>query len=378
MIDAVTAGLPDGVKNVVGAAIAAGIGAAAGGGVAGAAAGVNEDTNNRQLHPVEIKWISDHAKQFADKEGISPAEAEQRLAQQAFRQDQMGASGSTDDAARTFLLDNTRGMQLPGDPNVSGQNMGYAFRATPEQQTNPNIYGASYANDPAVAAFYGRNGLVQPDPSALQQAVDNSTRNQNGVRNATLGAAAVAAAIAGPVLGMAAIETCLMNPAGCTSAGIAAGEVAAGPALGPTGMGVGNSAVRAGETVAGREARMADEAGVTTGSPISTRFVNGVTVVDQRTGATFNGAVDLQPTFDRIAAGGSGLSRNDGTVFKNLPDRTTGEVLLPVKPPGYYTEYVVPTTGINGPGPQRVVTGQGGEIFYTPNHYVTFIPVKKP
>ncbi|MEN5182178.1 ribonuclease domain-containing protein, partial [Comamonas testosteroni] len=120
------------------------------------------------------------------------------------------------------------------------------------------------------------------------------------------------------------------------------------------------------------------DAAVATGSPITTRFVNGVTVVDQRTGTVFNGTVDLQPTFDRIAAGATGLSRNDGTVFRNLPDRTSGQILLPVKPPGYYTEYVVPTPGINGPGPQRIVTGQGGEMFYTPDHYGTFIPVKKP
>lgn len=114
------------------------------------------------------------------------------------------------------------------------------------------------------------------------------------------------------------------------------------------------------------------DAAVATGSPITTRFVNGVTVVDRQTGAVFNGTVDLQSTFDRIAAGATGLSRNDGSVFRN------GQSLLPSKPPGYYTEYVVPTPGINGPGPQRIVTGQNGEMFYTPDHYLTFVPVKKP
>jgi len=29
--------------------------------------------------------------------------------------------------------------------------------------------------------------------------------------------------------------------------------------------------------------------------------------------------------------------------------------------------------GINGAGPQRIVTGNGGEIYYTPDHYQTFI-----
>jgi guanyl-specific ribonuclease Sa len=120
-----------------------------------------------------------------------------------------------------------------------------------------------------------------------------------------------------------------------------------------------------------KEVKGADVA-VATGSPITTRFVNGVTVVDRQTGAVFNGTVDLQSTFDRIAAGATGLSKNDGSVFRN------GQGLLPQKSPGYYTEYVVPTPGINGPGPQRIVTGQSGEMFYTPDHYRTFIPVKKP
>ncbi len=104
-------------------------------------------------------------------------------------------------------------------------------------------------------------------------------------------------------------------------------------------------------------------------------MINGVTVVDQRTGTVYQGTVDLQPTLTRIANGGDPLSKNDGTVFQNRP--LNGVQLLPAEPPGYYTEYVVPTTGINGPGPQRIVTGQGGQVYYTPDHYQTFIPVKK-
>lgn len=106
-----------------------------------------------------------------------------------------------------------------------------------------------------------------------------------------------------------------------------------------------------------------------------TRFVEGVTVVDRRTGNTLTGTVDLKPTLDRIKSGGSFPHRNDASVFQNrpLPGRTTPE--LPAKPPGYYTEYVHPTPGVGGPGPQRIVTGQGGEIYYTPDHYQTFIPI---
>ncbi|TFZ54963.1 hypothetical protein E4V01_24215 [Methylorubrum sp. Q1] len=42
-------------------------------------------------------------------------------------------------------------------------------------------------------------------------------------------------------------------------------------------------------------------------------------------------------------------------------------------PSGYYTEWVHPTPGLNGAGPQRIVSGNGRELFYTPDHYTTFI-----
>lgn len=102
-----------------------------------------------------------------------------------------------------------------------------------------------------------------------------------------------------------------------------------------------------------------------------TRFISSVTVTDRAKGNVLQGTVDLRPTLDRIAAGKSFPHRNDGSTFKNT------EGLLPRQAAGYYREYVHPTPGVNGPGPQRIVTGQGGEIFYTPDHYRTFIPVKQ-
>ncbi|WP_175181505.1 ribonuclease domain-containing protein [Achromobacter aegrifaciens] len=32
--------------------------------------------------------------------------------------------------------------------------------------------------------------------------------------------------------------------------------------------------------------------------------------------------------------------------------------------------------GIAGPGPQRIVVGKGGEMYYTADHYKTFIQIK--
>lgn len=99
-----------------------------------------------------------------------------------------------------------------------------------------------------------------------------------------------------------------------------------------------------------------------------TRFIDGVTVTP-RGRQPMTGTVDLKPTLDRISSGGSFPHRNDGSIFGN------NEGLLPAQPHGYYREYVHPTPSVNGPGPQRVITGQGGEMFYTPDHYQTFIPI---
>ncbi|NBB55263.1 hypothetical protein GU930_09065, partial [Pantoea vagans] len=108
----------------------------------------------------------------------------------------------------------------------------------------------------------------------------------------------------------------------------------------------------------------------------SVRFIEGVTVKDIKTGQTFSGTVDLKPTLDRIASGGTNPHRNDGSVFKNLPDRTTGKSGLPPQTTGYYKEYVHPTPNISGPGPQRVIVGQNGEAYYTNDHYKTFIKIR--
>jgi len=79
---------------------------------------------------------------------------------------------------------------------------------------------------------------------------------------------------------------------------------------------------------------------------------------------------DLPETLDRIAKGLSAPYRNDAAVFNNR------EGLLPLRAPGYYREYVHPTAGVGGAGPRRVVIGQNGEIYYTSDHYRSFIKVK--
>lgn len=97
----------------------------------------------------------------------------------------------------------------------------------------------------------------------------------------------------------------------------------------------------------------------------STRIENQ-TIHDQTGHVVFQGTIDLQPTLDRIARGVRNSHRNDGSTFQNRERR------LPLKPKGYYREYVHPTPNTGGPGPQRVIIGQDGDVWYTPDHYNTF------
>jgi ribonuclease T1 len=57
---------------------------------------------------------------------------------------------------------------------------------------------------------------------------------------------------------------------------------------------------------------------------------------------------------------------NDGVVFHNFEHR------LPSEPDGYYHEYTVPTPNSPDRGERRIITGAGGEFWYTGDHYETF------
>jgi guanyl-specific ribonuclease Sa len=106
------------------------------------------------------------------------------------------------------------------------------------------------------------------------------------------------------------------------------------------------------------------------GRSADSKQVQDVTVHDLDGQVVFRGTVDLAPTLDRIARGEHLHFHDDGSSFQNREHR------LPAQPAGYYTEYVHPTPQLSGPGPQRVVTGRQGEIYYTPDHYRTFVRVR--
>ncbi|HEU4886698.1 MAG TPA: ribonuclease domain-containing protein [Thermoanaerobaculia bacterium] len=78
---------------------------------------------------------------------------------------------------------------------------------------------------------------------------------------------------------------------------------------------------------------------------------------------------ELQKTLDLIARGGPFPYRNDGSVFANRERR------LPQHERGYYREYTVVTPRAQNRGARRVVRGNGGETYYTRDHYRTFVRI---
>ncbi|MGA8987738.1 ribonuclease domain-containing protein [Aeromicrobium sp.] len=79
---------------------------------------------------------------------------------------------------------------------------------------------------------------------------------------------------------------------------------------------------------------------------------------------------EARQTIDLIRSGGPYPYDRDGTVFMNR------ERLLPQRPRGYWREYTVPTPGQSSRGARRIVAGEGGELYYTDDHYRSFRRLK--
>ncbi|MER6030203.1 ribonuclease domain-containing protein [Streptomyces sp. NPDC001851] len=75
---------------------------------------------------------------------------------------------------------------------------------------------------------------------------------------------------------------------------------------------------------------------------------------------------EARRTLALIDKGGPFPYARDGVVFGNFEGR------LPQHQRGYYHEYTVRTPGSRDRGARRIVTGQGGEIYYTDDHYQSF------
>ncbi len=76
--------------------------------------------------------------------------------------------------------------------------------------------------------------------------------------------------------------------------------------------------------------------------------------------------LEARDTLTLIDAGGPYPYRQDDGVFQNR------EGILPDQDRSHYREYTVDTPGSSDRGARRIVTGSGGERFYTDDHYDSF------
>lgn len=85
---------------------------------------------------------------------------------------------------------------------------------------------------------------------------------------------------------------------------------------------------------------------------------------------------DLPPeaaaTVELIDAGGPfPYPGKDGSTFGNF------EGLLPDRERGYYAEYTVETPGLDHRGARRIIAGDGGELYWTEDHYESFERIRR-
>jgi ribonuclease T1 len=97
---------------------------------------------------------------------------------------------------------------------------------------------------------------------------------------------------------------------------------------------------------------------------------SGSADVDPESGLRYVAVADLpkeaRDTLKLIDQGGPYPYSRDGVVFGNF------EQLLPKHDRGYYHEYTVKTPGEKDRGARRIVTGNGGQRYYTDDHYKSF------
>jgi len=84
---------------------------------------------------------------------------------------------------------------------------------------------------------------------------------------------------------------------------------------------------------------------------------------------------DLPPEaseiLELIDSGGPFDEDEDGGTFQNR------EEILPDEQRGYYAEYTVPTPSSDDRGARRIVAGEGGELYWTDDHYRSFSSIAR-
>ena len=79
---------------------------------------------------------------------------------------------------------------------------------------------------------------------------------------------------------------------------------------------------------------------------------------------------EARQTLELIRNNGPFPYKQDGATFGNREKR------LPQRAHGYYREYTVKTPGATDRGARRIVAGNGGEFYYTADHYRSFTRIR--
>lgn len=110
--------------------------------------------------------------------------------------------------------------------------------------------------------------------------------------------------------------------------------------------------------------RVASSADATPGAPST----------DPDSGLAYVELADLPPeaaqTLGLLDSGGPFPYAQDGATFENR------EGLLPERDLGYYAEFTVETPGSEDRGARRIVVGEGGEEYWSADHYDSFARIR--
>ena len=80
---------------------------------------------------------------------------------------------------------------------------------------------------------------------------------------------------------------------------------------------------------------------------------------------------EAKKTLALIKQNGPFAHAQDGKTFGNR------EKMLPMRAHGYYREYTVKTPAAKDRGARRIVAGNGGEFYYTEDHYRSFRRIRE-
>jgi ribonuclease T1 len=80
---------------------------------------------------------------------------------------------------------------------------------------------------------------------------------------------------------------------------------------------------------------------------------------------------EARQTLEQVKRNGPFPHAQDGRTFGNREKR------LPARAHGYYREYTVRTPGASDRGARRIVAGNGGEFYYSEDHYRSFRRIRE-